>query len=79
MKEPVCLFVEPETGERYRISIAPYERRHGHGVSRQLNTLVVETEDARWIGSVPVYRTGTLESLSEADLVELLDQAVAQG
>ena len=79
MSEPVRLFVEAETGERFRISIAPYERRNGRGVSQQLKALVVETEDGRWVGSVPIYRTVTLESLSEADLVQLLDQAVGRG
>ena len=79
MREPARLFVEAETGERFRISIAPYERRTGRGVSRQLKALVVETEDGRWVGSVPIYRNVTLESLSEADLVQLLDQVEGKG
>ena len=37
-------------------------------MSRHLNALGVETEDGRWIRSVPVYRTVTLESLSDVGL-----------
>ena len=79
MSQPQRMFVDPETGESYRVRVGPYERKNGRGVSRQLNDLVVETEDSRWVGSVPIYRTVTLESLSEDDLVQLLDQAMGRG
>ena len=45
----------------------------------RLNALVFETPRGQWIGSVPVYRTVKLQTLTEHDLAELLDQAVARG
>lgn len=62
----------------YRVSIAPLERRGALGVDWRLNALVFETE-GEWIGSAPVYHNVTLDSLTDADLEQLLDQAIGRG
>ena len=41
--------------------------------------MVFETAEGQWVGSVPVYHSVSLESLSDADLEELLDQAIGRG
>jgi hypothetical protein len=66
-------FTGPE-GVRYRASISPLERRGALGVDWRLNAICFEREDGSWVGSTPLYHGVALESLTEADLVELLEQ-----
>ena len=79
MNQPQRLFVNPETGKRYRVRLTPRERNGTLGVDTRLNALVVETREGQWVGSVPIYHTVKLQSLTERDLAEFLDQAVARG
>ena len=79
MNQPERMFVDPETGKRYRAYLAPRERNDTLGVDMRLNALVFETPEGQWVGSVPIYHNVTLQSLTEHDLAELLDQAVARG
>ena len=79
MNQPQRMFVDPETGERYRAWLTPRERTGRIGVDKRVNALVFETPKGEWVGSVPVYHYLTLQSLTEDDLGELLDQAVARG
>ena len=79
MNQPQRLFVDPRTGARYRARLTPRERTGPLGVDKRLNALVFETPQGEWVGSVPVYHNVTLWSLTEEDLGELLDQAVARG
>ena len=79
MNQPERLYVDPETGEQYRVHLTPRERKGSLGVDGRLNALVFETPQGRWIGSVPIYHTVEFERLTENDLGELLDQAVARG
>jgi hypothetical protein len=69
----------PEEDLTFWASLAPYERRGSLGVSERLRAVCFETSDGEWVGSVPVYRGIELESLSDDDLLELLDQAIARG
>ena len=68
-----------ESGTAYHVRIAPMERRGALSVDWRLNGVVFETPDGKWVGSVPVYHSVALESLTDADLEELLDQAIARG
>ena len=79
MNQPERMFLDPETGERYRARLTPRERNGTLGVDMRLNALVFETPKGKWVGSVPVYHTVQLQTLTEDDLRELLDQAVARG
>jgi hypothetical protein len=63
----------------FRVRLAPHERSGGLGVSPHLNALVFETEEGEWVGSVGVYPTVRLEELSDAELLDLLDQAISTG
>ena len=63
----------------YHVRIAPCERRGRLGVDWRLNAVAFATADGEWVGSVPVYHTITLESLTDEDLEELLDQAIGRG
>lgn len=76
MCKTVRTFSEPGTGLIFRASSAPMERKGCLRVDRQLNGIVFVTVTREWVGSVPVYHDLTLDSLSTADLLELLDQAV---
>ena len=71
-------FFAPEDGMIYRVSIVPMERRGIPGVDRRLNSVVYETPDGRWVGSVSGYHTIMLDALTDADLEELLDQAIGR-
>jgi hypothetical protein len=66
-------------GETLHVYITPLERREGRGVDWRLNAICFVTTEGGWIGSVPLYHNVTLDSLSEEDLVELLDQAIGRG
>ncbi len=66
-------FVDAD-GIRYTVRIAPCERHGALGVAWRLNAVVFETA-AGWVYSAPVYHNITLESLGNADLQELLEQA----
>ena len=79
MNQPQRMFVDPDTGERYRVRLTPRERTGRLGVDMRLNALLCETPQGEWVGSVPVYHNVTLWSLTEEDLGELLDQALARG
>ena len=68
-----------QTGTIYRVRLAPLERRGALGVDWRLNAVVFETAAGECVGSVPVYHHVTLESLGDADLEELLDQAIGRG
>ena len=74
----VRTFKDPETGRVYRVQLAPMERAGALGVDRRLNALVFETPEGNWVGSVPVYHTLTLWTLSEAELVELFAKAAGR-
>lgn len=67
-------FVGP-FGVIYRASIAPMERSGRLGVDPRLNAICFQHDDGRWIGSVPLYHSITLDSLTYMDLIELLEQA----
>ena len=79
MNQPQRLFVDAETGERYRVRLSRRERNGTLGVDMRLNALVFETPQGRWIGSVPLYYTEQFERLTDSDLAELLHQAIARG
>ena len=79
MNQPERMFVDPETWERYRVRLTPRERTGRLGVDMRLNALVFETPEGEWVGSVPVYHNVKLQSLTEEDLADLLDQAVGRG
>jgi hypothetical protein len=79
MSQVLRFFIDPISDTRYRVSLAPYERRHARGVSRELNALVVETETGGWVGSVPLCHTTTLESISEAHMAKLVTLAARRG
>ena len=79
MNQPQRMFVDRETGERYRAWMTPRERNGHLGVDMRLNAVVFEAPQGEWVGSVPIYHNVTLWSLTEEDLGELLDQAVARG
>ena len=72
-------FFVAEDGMTYRVTIVPMERRGSLGVDQRLNAVVYETPQGRWVGSVPVYHTIMLDALTDADLEELLDQAIGRG
>ena len=55
MNQPERMFVDPETGERYRVRLTPRERNGRLGVDLRLNALVFETREGQWVGSVPIY------------------------
>ena len=73
------LVATPDGGPAFWASIVPYERSGGRGVSERLSALIFEGVDGEWAGSVPVYHNVALESLSDDDLLDLLDQAVSRG
>ena len=79
MNQPQRMFVDPRTGARYRARLTPGERTGLLGVDKRVNALVFETPQGDWVGSVPVNQNVTLWTLTEEDLRELLDQAVARG
>jgi hypothetical protein len=66
-------------GEHYRVSISPREREGALGVSPNLNALVFETADGRWIGSMPVYHREKLEYFRDFELVSWLGDAIGRG
>ena len=79
MNQPQRMFVEPRTGARFRARLTPRERTGLSGVDKRVNALVFETPQGEWVGSVPVSQNVTLWTLTEEDLANLLDQAVARG
>ena len=79
MNQPQRMFVDPDTGERYRVRLTPRERTGPLGVDKRLNALVFETPQGEWVGSVPVNQNVTLWTVAEEDLANLLDQAVRRG
>ena len=79
MNQPQRVFVDAETGERYRVRLSPRERNGTLGVDMRLNALLFGTAEGQWVGSVPIYHTVKLQSLTEHDLAELLDKAIARG
>lgn len=72
------LFVDP-TGNRYVASLAPTEGFAPGGVLTGLHSVVIETDDGRWVGSVKIYPTVPLEVLSERELLWLLKEAKEAG
>ena len=75
MNQPQRLFVDAETGALYRARLTPRERTG----RLRVNALVFATREGEWVGSVPVYHSVKLQSLTEHDLAELLDQAMGRG
>ena len=71
-------WTDPLTGFRYRVRISPLERTGSRGVDQRLKAVVFETPYGEWVGSAPVSRYALLWSLSEQDLSELLQVAVAR-
>lgn len=65
------VFLAPD-GTPYRAWLAPLERPSGR-VAAELNALVFETADGRWVGSTPLYRSVRLASLTGDDLRRKLD------
>ncbi|HEV2123536.1 MAG TPA: hypothetical protein VGW38_12275 [Chloroflexota bacterium] len=72
------MFVD-SLGNRYRVRIAPMERRGALGVDGRLNAAVFETEEGEWVGRAPIYHNITLESLTRQELRRLLEEAIARG
>jgi hypothetical protein len=70
-------FVAPD-GTAYRACLAPLERPTGR-VAADMNALVFETEDGRWVGSTPLYRSVRLESLTGEDLRRKLELILGRG
>ena len=68
-----------EQGKTYKVRLAPLERRGALGVDWRLNAVAFETTEGEWVGSAPVYHNITLDSLTDADLEQLLDQAIGRG
>ena len=75
MSEPVRLFLDPETGERYTVRLAPRERWSGRGVNPAVISLVFETEAGEWIGELPVFAPFRLQATAERDLQVMLQRA----
>jgi hypothetical protein len=48
-------------------------------MARRLKAVVFEVADGGWIGSMPVHHSTRLWSLTDADLTELLEQAIGRG
>jgi hypothetical protein len=63
-----------EDGIVYTVRIAPWVRQGEDDPDPRLNALVFDT--AGWSGSVPMMSSLGLDDLSDADLEELLEQAV---
>lgn len=76
MRPEYRLFVAPD-GEVYRVFRTPLETRAGP--SRTHRTLVFETEDGDWVGTVPVAAEIPLEGLGVEDLLLLLGWAERSG
>ena len=72
-----CSFLAPD-GTAYRACLAPLERATGR-VATDLNALVFETADGRWVGSTPLYRTVRLESLTGEELRRKLELILGRG
>jgi hypothetical protein len=66
------LFIAPD-GQVYRVYRAPRER--ASGISPIHRSLVFETEDGDWIGTVPVVAELELRHISVRDLLVLLEWA----
>ena len=79
MNEPVRILLDPETGIRYQVRIAPRELTGSQGISPMLNSLVFETEAGAWVGLVPVSSPVKLEDLSERELRKMLGRARRKG
>ena len=79
MRDPVRLFLDSETGERYRVRIAPRELTGMRGINPVLNSVVFETESGVWVGTAPVSMPVTLHNLSEQELKTMLARARRRG
>ena len=79
MSEPVRIFLDPDTGERYTARLAPRERTSGRGVNPAVSSLVFETETGEWAGDVPVFAPFRLQATAERDLKEMLERAKRRG
>lgn len=73
------LFIDPHSGQAYWVSILPYERRGIPGVIDRLRAVAFEAVGTgRWAGSVAVYHA-VADQLSDADLAEIFERAIARG
>lgn len=64
----VRLFVS-ERGGMYRVRCTPFEANPAEGEARQeMRAIVFETLEGRWIGSVPVHPSCSLDHLSDREL-----------
>lgn len=72
-------FVDPATGNPYRIRLCPLERREGAGVYQHIGAVVFETLRGEWAGLVPVPRSVGFEWLTVRECVHLLEQAGSTG
>ena len=68
-------FIDPGTGNPYRIQLCPLERSKGAGVDPCLRAVVFETLRGEWMGSVPVHRSVGFEWLTIGEFAHLLAQA----
>ena len=69
------LFVDPDTGERFAVRLAPRGRMDGRGIHPRVSSLVFETEAGEWVGDVPVFAPFRLQATAERDLKVMLERA----
>ena len=62
-------------GTRYRVALAPVERPACSSPASPLMAVVFETEEGRWVGSIPIHYEATLESLADRELEWILRRA----
>ena len=74
MNEPVRILLDPETGERYRVRIAPRELTGGLGVNPAVYSVVFETEAGQWVGAYPVFSLFRLPAAAEWELKVMLER-----
>ena len=75
MNEFLRLFLDPQTGERYTVRLAPREMTGTRGINPSLSSLVFETEAGAWVGAIPVFSTFRLQATMERDLKVMLERA----
>ena len=79
MSESIRIFLDPNTGERYTVRLAPREMAGGLGVNPAVHSVVFETEAGQWVGAYPVFPLFRLQAAAEWELKVMLERARRSG